>query len=220
MSNSSLIPVLKKSNGQTLIIGIILPLIMFGFLAFKVSQSDHGLSWDIAILLQIHDTARPFLDQLATNVTNLGHFSAIIILILPIIFLLIYQKKWRLSTYLVITIIGNELLNNITKIAFHRLRPHLWESISYFPSSFSFPSGHAMGSMTFVMALLILGWGSRWSLFVAVLGFLYVLIIGWTRLYLGVHFPSDILGGWLLAIAWTISMSLLFKIRNSQSISK
>jgi membrane-associated phospholipid phosphatase len=88
----------------------------------------------------------------------------------------------------------------------------LWESLSH-KSSYSFPSGHAMASMTFVAALVILIWGTRWCGLVLALGSAFVIAIGWTRLYLGVHFPSDILAGWTAALAWAIGVSLVLKPR-------
>ena len=51
-----------------------------------------------------------------------------------------------------------------------------------------------------------------------IFGSLYVLLIAWTRLYLGVHYPSDILGGWLLAIAWKVSIYLLFNGLNNYQL--
>ncbi len=199
-----------KIQWRVFFIGVIFPLITFSILAVIVSQNKVGFPWEIAILFKVHSTSHPFLDQLAKNFTNLGNFGSIIFFILPLIFVFIYQKKLVLASYLTLVIVGNEQINNITKITFHRLRPHLWESIIHFPSSFSFPSGHAMGSMTLIVALLIIGWRSKWRVGIGTLGFLYVILIGWTRLYLGVHFPSDILGGWLLGIAWSVAVGLLF----------
>jgi membrane-associated phospholipid phosphatase len=63
--------------------------------------------------------------------------------------------------------------------------------------------------MTLALALVILIWGSRWCKWVLLIGAGYVLAIGWTRLYLGVHFPSDVLAGWMASIAWTVGVSLL-----------
>ncbi|GBF81516.1 phosphatase PAP2 family protein [Aphanothece sacrum] len=221
MKNLDLIKIRKKSynwliiNWRTLIIGTIIPLLIFSILAWKVSEAKKGFSWDIFILLQIHTTAQPFLDQIAQILTQLGDFPKITGLLIPIIILLIYQKKWRQLAYFIITLLGKLVISVNTKIFFHRIRPHLWESMYSRPEDFSFPSGHAMGSMTLVMILLMITWGSRWSLLVGIFGSLFVLVIAWTRLYLGVHFPSDILGGWMLAIVWTIGMSLLFNIRQS-----
>jgi undecaprenyl-diphosphatase len=90
----------------------------------------------------------------------------------------------------------------------HRARPHLWTSPA--PEfDYGFPSGHAMASMTLVAALSILSWNSRWRWFVLIIGTLFVLIIGWTRLYLGVHYPSDVLAGWMVALGQTVGVSLL-----------
>ena len=72
--------------------------------------------------------------------------------------------------------------------------------------------------MTFVTTLIILTWQTKWRWLVISLGGLFALAIAWTRLYLGVHFPSDILGGWFLAITWSISSSLLFNIYQFNSI--
>jgi undecaprenyl-diphosphatase len=65
--------------------------------------------------------------------------------------------------------------------------------------------------MTLVAALVILSWNSRWRFPVWLIGSVFVLSIGWTRLYLGVHYPSDILAGWMVSIAWAIGVSLLIR---------
>ncbi|NEP62112.1 MAG: phosphatase PAP2 family protein, partial [Symploca sp. SIO2G7] len=56
-------------------------------------------------------------------------------------------------------------------------------------------------------------WESKWRWLILIVGGLLVLTIGWTRLYLGVHYPSDILAGWMVSVAWAIGASLLIKIR-------
>jgi undecaprenyl-diphosphatase len=68
-----------------------------------------------------------------------------------------------------------------------------------------------MMSMTLVATLVILTWGSVWCWVVLIVGSLFVLAIAWTRLYLGVHFPSDILAGWMVSIAWAIGVSLIIR---------
>jgi undecaprenyl-diphosphatase len=111
---------------------------------------------------------------------------------------------------LLTTLLGSIVINRTAKLLLHRVRPHLWESLS--PEfDFAFPSGHAMSSMTLVAALVILTWGTRWRWLVLSFGGLFVLAIGWTRLYLGVHFPSDILAGWMVSLAWAIGVSLLIR---------
>jgi undecaprenyl-diphosphatase len=72
--------------------------------------------------------------------------------------------------------------------------------------------------MTFVIILIILTWRTKWRSLVIGLGGLFAIAIAWTRLYLGVHFPSDILAGWFLAITWSILSSLLFNIHQFDRI--
>lgn len=216
MSNLDFSELGKKSyswlgiHGKTVIIGIILPLVIFSILAWQVNQAREGFSWEIAILLKIHNNAQPLLDKIARPLTNLGGFPGVMGLSIPIVLWLVYQKQWQKLAYFSVTILGNEILSFSTKILFHRIRPDLWEA-AYIPAQkFAFPSGHAMRTLTFFIVLLMLTKGSRWNIVVSLFSGLFVFVIAWTRLYLGVHFPSDILGGWLIAIAWTTGMSLLF----------
>ncbi|MCV3212121.1 phosphatase PAP2 family protein [Plectonema radiosum NIES-515] len=77
--------------------------------------------------------------------------------------------------------------------------------------SYAFFSGHAMTSMTLIAVLVVLAWNSNLRWLVLIFGSLFVVAIGWTRLYLGVHFPSDILAGWMVALAWAIGVNLIIK---------
>lgn len=197
---------------RKLIFILIFSLVGFSFLAFIVKQfSYYILSWDSSILLAIHNQSQPILDKIAINTTNLGGLVGIIILIFPIVLLLVSQKQWRPIGYLITTIISSSLVILFVKLFFQRMRPHFWE-LSYLPHGFSFPSGHAMGSMTLVIAVLLITRGTIWGTICLILGSLYLLLIAWTRLYLGVHYPSDILGGWLLAVVWAIFVYLLFNL--------
>src|SRR3546814_8426441 len=90
---------------------------------------------------------------------------------------------------------GSGLLTVVAKQAFARDRPSLWESIAP-EHNFSFPSGHAMGSMTLAAVLVLLAWPTRWRWPVVAAMAVFVPMVGLSRVYLGVHFPSDILAGW------------------------
>lgn len=203
---------------QFLVLGISLPLLLFGILALKVGESASGLPWDLSILFALHSTWSPQLEKLAIILTFTGMGSGIILLAIPVIIILGVQKKWRSLLYLILTLSGSGILSALTKVFFHRMRPHLWQSSYPFPSSFSFPSGHALLSMTFVIILIILTWRTKWRSLTIGLGGLFAIAIAWTRLYLGVHFPSDILAGWFLATTWSILSSLLFNIHQFDQI--
>jgi len=192
-----------------LLVGIYLPLAVFGLLAVQIWQLDGGLTWDIAILTAIHSTAQPRLDQLAQILTLFGAKLGVFPATLLIAGRLLYGQHWRSLTYWLIALLGGACLNHLAKLWLHRIRPSLWD---YPPlPDFSFPSGHAMSSMVFVAALILLTVHKPWHRWVWFLGGLFVMTIGWTRLYLGVHYPSDILAGWMLSIAWVIAVSLVVR---------
>ena len=102
------------------------------------------------------------------------------------------------------------LISTVSKLIFGRARPELWESIVS-ESTYSFPSGHAMASMATVAALLVL-YRRRSALpWIAMAGVIYVIAIGFSRLYLGVHYPSDVLAGWAASIAWVVGIAALMR---------
>jgi undecaprenyl-diphosphatase len=199
-----------------LLLGVGLPLLVFEQLAAVVWRNAGGFPWDRSILLSIHATSTPQLDRIAVTLTKLGGFKGVFPVAAAISLVLLYRRQWRSLTYWLVTLLGSRLLESTAKEFLHRLRPTLWESLSP-KSSYSFPSGHAMASMTFVAALVILTWGTRWYGLILSLGSAFVIAIAWTRLYLGVHFPSDILAGWMTALAWAIGVSLVFKPRLFQA---
>lgn len=193
-----------------LLIGVCLPLFVFEELAVAVFQNEGGFPWDEPLLLAIHSSAKPQLDAFAITLTKFGVFWGVFPVATLISFVLLRLKRWRSLAYFLTTLLGSTLINHTVKELLHRVRPNLWESVS--PElNYAFPSGHAMSSMTFIAALVILTWSSNWCWLVLVFGSVFVLSIGWTRLYLGVHFPSDILAGWMVSIAWSIGVSMLIR---------
>lgn len=194
--------------------GVLLPLSGFTVLASHVWNQGKGFVWDIPVLQWVHQTARPILDTIALTLTPLGVGWGVIPVLLVIGIILAYRWNWRSLLYLIVTPLGSFLLNRVFKLYFHRERPHLWEVFS--PDlSYAFPSGHAMSSTSFVMVLIVLAWNTRWRWVVLIGGSLFVLTIGWTRIYLGMHYPSDVLAGWLLAIAWSLAVMLVVQPQNT-----
>jgi undecaprenyl-diphosphatase len=205
----------RRTSLVLLLIGVFLPLQIFGELAEEVWENEDGFPWDVPILLAIRSTAQPQLDVFASTLTKLGVFWGVFPVASAIALMLFIRRRWRKLAYLITTLLGSIIINRTAKILLHRVRPHLWESPA--PEfDYGFPSGHAMSSMTLVAALVILTWGSRWGMLVLITGGLFVLAIGWTRLYLGVHYPSDILAGWTASIAWVTGVSLLVKPYRTQ----
>jgi undecaprenyl-diphosphatase len=192
-----------------MIFGILLPLFIFLMLMLAVIDQTGGIAWDKDILLAIHATVQPGLDTLATLLTELGVYWGVVPAVVAIGIRLIGLRHWRSLLYLVATSTGSVLLNWIAKLSLHRARPHLWETNYSVTAGFAFPSGHAMSSLTLVAILVVLVWNTRWRGLTVIAGTAFVLGVSWSRLYFGVHYPSDIVAGWMLAIAWASFTRLL-----------
>lgn len=201
---------ITSGRSFVVILGVVLPLLVFSVLAVTVGWNGDGFLWEIPILQAVHTTVQPELDALARTLTKFGVFWGVFPVASLLGLVLLYQRRWRSLTYLVVTLLSSIVLNRTAKLFFHRARPHLWE-VPIPEPEFSFPSGHAMSSMTLVAVLVVLTWGSRWCSWVLVGGSVFVVAIAWTRLYLGVHYPSDILAGWMLSLAWAVAVSLVIQ---------
>lgn len=199
-----------------LAIGVYIPLQAFEIMAVKLSQYEGGFPFDVPILLFFHETVNPQLDVFAVTLAKIGSPKTLVPVLLVLNLVLVFSKRWRLSAYLLTAGLGSATINHAAKVFFHRLRPHLWES-AYHKTSFAFPSGHAMASFTFAAILIVLAWHTRWRLLAFMFGTAFVLGVAWTRLYLAVHFPSDILAGWLVALAWVVGVYAIIRPHKNQT---
>lgn len=175
---------------------------VFGFkeLAENV-MNDTTMEWDIAILEAINTRATPAGDQIVLALTDLAGPIFIPIIAVILIGFFIWTKEAYNGLYLFLTLGGTFLVNTALKLYYQRTRPELWELLVE-EQSFSFPSGHAMISMALALSLIVLVFHSYWRWPAILLGLAYILAIGYSRLYLGVHYPSDIVGGWVASTVW------------------
>lgn len=197
---------------------LLLPLAGFVALAEEIHEAE-ALYLDHALLWRMHGLASPALDAFFLLMSRLGYQWGVIPLDLLVVAVLAFRRRWRDTLFAVTAFAGSALLNIGSKQLFQRERPSLWESIAP-ESTFSFPSGHAMGSMTLAATALFLAWNTRWRWPVAVAGLVFVPCVGLSRVHLGVHYPSDILGGWCAALAWVTGVHvLLFRRRWSPPVA-
>ena len=108
------------------------------------------------------------------------------------------------------SVAGAAALTGVMKLVFHRPRPELWPRLVT-ESGASFPSGHSMYSAAFVVALILLAWPTRWRWPALVAGTVFTLVVGWSRVDLGVHYPTDVLAGWLSGTAWVLGVYSLLR---------
>jgi membrane-associated phospholipid phosphatase len=186
-----------------LLLGVLLPLLIVGVLAGEVLGGAR-YAFEGPLLLNLHAHASEAFNRLAILFTDLGGVDVIA----PASALLLAYFWWRHRAYALffaVSVGGSAALTLIMKLLLPRHRPALWPRLVP-ENDASFPSGHALYSLALVLALLLLFWRrpafARWRWPALALGLLFSLAVGWSRLYLGVHYPSDVLAGWLSAVAW------------------
>ncbi len=190
-------------------LGVCLPLLIFSVVAIGIQINGGLFPGDVAILQALHNNQTVSLDAFAEGLTPFGMEAGVVPAATAIAILLLMRRQWKMLGFWLCAGLGGSALGVSIKLLWHRTRPHLWDSSYPYPKDFSFPSGHAMASMTLILMLVVLLWKTRWQSPALVFGGLFVLAISWTRLYLGVHYPSDVMAGWMLAIAWVISLKAL-----------
>lgn len=188
-----------------LFVAVLLPLLLFGLLAEDVLEHQ-AFRFDDPLLLDLHHLATPGLDRLMLGLSLLGYQAGVVPVDLAVALWLLLRRHLRAALFFMLAVGGAGLLNQLTKWLFGRDRPKLWPSLAP-EATFSFPSGHAMGSIALVTALVILLWSTHWRYPMLVIGSLFVLLVGVSRLYLGVHYPSDVLAGWVASFAWVMGLS-------------
>jgi undecaprenyl-diphosphatase len=183
---------------------LLLPL--WGFAALVGEMHEKTVfPFDAPILNWLHGLATPALNHFFVLISLAGYRWGVLPLDAIILVLLAVLRRFRDGLFFGIAVAGSAVLNIVAKNHYARLRPDLWLSITP-ETTYSFPSGHAMGSMTLAMAVSILCWPTRARLPALIVSVIFVLLVGISRVYLGVHYPSDILAGWTAATAWTFAM--------------
>jgi membrane-associated phospholipid phosphatase len=188
-------------------LGVLLPLWVFAALVGEVHEQE-VFAFDAPLLNALHAIATPTLDTFFSWMSKLGFLWGVIPLDVAVVLWLALRRRSRPTLFFGISVVGSAILNVAAKNYFARMRPSLWLSITP-ETTYSFPSGHAMGSATLGVALVLLFWRTRWCWLVTPVIVLFVLLVGVSRVYLGVHYPSDILAGWAAAMAWVVGIHQL-----------
>lgn len=196
--------------------GVVLAVVPFLVLWLLVRDSSSTLvRMDVAIAETLNEAVRghPVVVDVLRVVTDLaGTATSVVVFSLTAAFLAL-QRRWRLAIFTATTGIGLAFLIPVSKSLIGRARPIVDVPLVEAPANASFPSGHAMSAVVLWGTLLLLTLPAvrrrgRPKLFAAVVAL--VLVVGVTRLALGVHFLSDVLAGWTLGVAWLVAMVLVF----------
>ncbi|MDQ6887527.1 MAG: phosphatase PAP2 family protein [Gemmatimonadota bacterium] len=199
----------KTYLGLHLTIGLVILALcvwLFSALLEGVLENDVFVRWDMSIdaTIHAHMTALDF--RVVNVVTQLGSPVAMALLCLAGALWLWRVKRRTVLMGWLAAFVGGAVLDQALKLAVHRSRPE-YASTFLHGHSYSFPSGHAMGSIIGYGMLIYISrhaWQARRHLRRAAYSgaTLLVIAIGLSRILLGVHYPSDVLGGWAAGVAW------------------
>lgn len=169
---------------------------------------------DKLLLLALHDAANgdkpigpPWLQEAALEITALGSVAILTLVTVAAVAWLALLRKFGAAALVAIAVIGGALLSQVLKSGYARPRPDLVPHGDYV-TSLSFPSGHAMSSAIVYLTLAALLSRAqphrRLKIYLLSVAVVLVLLIGVSRVYLGVHWPSDVAAGWCIGSAWAL----------------
>ncbi|GAB3354974.1 phosphatase PAP2 family protein [Lysobacter tyrosinilyticus] len=197
----------RRRRLTLLLIGLLLPLAAFASLAVSVDASAR-FSFDIPAMQWTHSWAGPVMDRAFLWISHLGFSHGVVPFDILLTLTLLVRRRWREGLFAFVALGGSIWLNGVLKDAFARPRPDLWEPMLHYPG-YSFPSGHAMATMTLTWVLGLLAWRTRWRWPVLAFMSVFTALVGVSRLYMGVHYPSDVLAGWAVGAVWPAACYLV-----------
>lgn len=178
---------------------------IFGAIAEDVASAEAITHLDVQIAQWLHFHANPLLTRLMLAVTNTHSVAGIFCMAIVAGIYLATRKSWYWLLSLAVAVVGAALLNIAMKYAFHRARP-VFDDPLLTLATYSFPSGHTAGSTAFygIVACYLFPRGAAWPqrACIALFAVCMVLLVGVSRMYLGVHYFSDVLGAMAEATAW------------------
>lgn len=191
--------------------------VLFSLLALAVADALPAIdAFNAAIISAVH-SLRGVLDTFVVTLTTIGDFLPMAGLCLVVCLILYLAKKWDSLAFFIVNVVLAIVCVQVLKLIFAVPRPTA-ETLVPLPQSFSFPSAHSFCSLiVFGMiglliyrALIRRGISDRAARIPGIILIVFAILVGISRIYVGVHWPSDVLGGWLLAGTWLSYVGALY----------
>ena len=190
---------------------IIIGVVTFTIIAINVSAGNTKSfdMWALKFFRQTNNPVQSIGNELVTSsvrdITALGSGIVIILFTLAVLGLLLFQKKYNMFYLILGATLGGGLLGFLLKEIFGRERPDVIYHLAP-ETSLSFPSGHSLMSMvmylSFAALLMRIPYDRAIKIYIISIALFLSLIIGISRIYLGVHYATDVLAGWSIGVAW------------------
>jgi undecaprenyl-diphosphatase len=211
---------LDRHEIQWLLIGLGLCVLLFGFvsLAGEVTEGDTQ-AFDTRILRALRDPSdlsKPigpaWIEGPLLDLTAIGGPTVLGLVVVIVIGFLVLQTRYRTAIVVATASIGGETLDSVMKHFFNRPRPTVVPHMRIAYST-SFPSGHAMESaivyLTLAAVLMRASDRRLTKAYILAIAVLLTILVGISRVFLGVHYPTDVLGGWIVGFLWASICSLV-----------
>ena len=184
-------------------------LLFFAWLADEILKGGTR-RFDDAVRQLLHQHASPALTAAMRAASFIGSPAFLIPMGILVVALYLRQGRPLAARLFVITVLGGEVLDQVLKLAFHRTRPAAFFGMPE-PLGYSFPSGHALAACAFYGVLAAFAAARTenraWRWIYRIAAAMVIAIIGVSRIYLGVHYPSDVLGGYAAALGWVFTVA-------------
>jgi membrane-associated phospholipid phosphatase len=197
------------------LVAVVVCLVVLGLLGLGV-HADFAPQMDLdgAVSEEVYvgDDRAVALDWLLEALTTPGGSAFRLVVFLGVLSWLIRRRHWPVAGWVLAAVALIGPINSLLKTVFGRIRPDFDHGGARL-DSLSFPSGHSSGIATLVTVALILAWPvltHRARRVWLAVGVAAVVLVGFTRMLLGVHFLSDVVGGWALGIAWSLGVALVW----------
>lgn len=196
----------KRTIG--LVVAALAFILVFWWIADAVMDGTTSV-FDRNVTLALQHPANPvWLKEVARDITSLGSFAVLGIALASVVGYLLLIRKPSAALFVLFAVIGGAALNSVLKTLFARARPDILpHGANVFTASF--PSGHAAISaiayLTLAALLARTTPSRRLRYYYVVIGCLLAFMVGATRVYLGVHYPTDVLAGWCIGGAWAFA---------------
>ena len=214
-------PVFRPDWRAFVALGVVLLFATWRFVdTIEDMHSDAGLiAADHATYLAFQHARHPWLDQLVITITELGDQLVVTAVALAIAAWLAWQRAWRTLVFWLIAVAGGSIINTAIKVEMHRVRPGDMHYAGW--SAFSFPSGHSTtntvlyGFLAIIVMRLV---KPAWRFAVASGALVLVGAIAVSRLYVGAHWLSDVVGGLAFGSLWLALLGLFYLYRQTEPI--
>ncbi|WP_293133630.1 phosphatase PAP2 family protein [Microcoleus sp. bin38.metabat.b11b12b14.051] len=184
---------------------------------FQEVLEREAFAFDTTWLNWLHGYANPSRDVVMLTVTQLADASVVVVIVAVTLGILWWKHYREEAKFFALACLGALILNTGLKLFFSKPRPQIFPSLIA-ETSFSFPSGHALGGFVMYgfLAYLLSAHFPKFSKLIYTLAVVTIALIGLSRMYIGVHWPTDIIAGYGIGYLWLMICITMLKLQTRQ----